>query len=161
MGFSILTTAMPNVWVEADHQCILWCNQLVKSVSRALNFLIDPITQQNTANLSDRMAIFRRSFVSELPSSFSFNSSALQRSNTTSCVKDRKERVYYQARDPFELSHYVDRSQVVHHAVDSSISEDSPLFLKSFHSSEKAPFLFLFDYSHWSLLLFPNIFTIF
>jgi hypothetical protein len=33
---------VPGVWVSPDHQCILWCNQLVVAVARALGDALTP-----------------------------------------------------------------------------------------------------------------------
>lgn len=66
-GFSCLTPSFPHVWREADHQCILWCNQLVRVVSSALFRLADPSTGQNTLSLPWRRAAFEGKFFSELP----------------------------------------------------------------------------------------------
>lgn len=35
-GFMISSTGMKNVWLSMEHQAILWCNQLVIQVSKAL-----------------------------------------------------------------------------------------------------------------------------
>lgn len=35
-ALTVFTTGAPGVWLQADHQCILWCGQLVASVTRAL-----------------------------------------------------------------------------------------------------------------------------
>lgn len=32
-GFSVSVAVIPDVWVETDHQVIVWCNQLVLKVS--------------------------------------------------------------------------------------------------------------------------------
>ncbi|KAF7995470.1 hypothetical protein HCN44_006577 [Aphidius gifuensis] len=38
---NILTTSIPDVWISTDHLSILWCKQLVISISRTLFDLID------------------------------------------------------------------------------------------------------------------------
>lgn len=40
------STAVPAVWVSADHLCILWCKQLVLSLARALFDTVDLRTKQ-------------------------------------------------------------------------------------------------------------------
>jgi hypothetical protein len=37
-----MSTAMPKVWVESDHKCIVWCLQLVLVVNRFLYSIIAP-----------------------------------------------------------------------------------------------------------------------
>jgi PGAP1-like protein len=56
-GFTVLTPSMPGVWLEADHQCILWCNQLVRSVSHALEALVHPSTHRDSGSLQYRVAL--------------------------------------------------------------------------------------------------------
>lgn len=43
---SVQTTSAPAVWVSADHQCIVWCKQLVLALNRALFDSIDANTKQ-------------------------------------------------------------------------------------------------------------------
>ena len=40
------TEAIPGSWVSADHKCIVWCKQVVLSITRALFDLVDPDTRQ-------------------------------------------------------------------------------------------------------------------
>ncbi|XP_065353841.1 GPI inositol-deacylase [Cloeon dipterum] len=44
-NISTLSTAVPAVWVSADHLCILWCKQLVLSLARALFDSVDSKTK--------------------------------------------------------------------------------------------------------------------
>ncbi|CAG9786117.1 unnamed protein product [Diatraea saccharalis] len=41
-----LTTAVPGVWVSADHVSIVWCKQLVMAINRFLFAIVDPKTDQ-------------------------------------------------------------------------------------------------------------------
>jgi hypothetical protein len=49
-----------------DHQCILWCQQLVKVVARTLLSVIDVRRPGQTKPREERMAIFRRAFLTGL-----------------------------------------------------------------------------------------------
>jgi len=40
LNATLLTAAMPDVWVEADHQCVVWCNQLVVALDKALRRIV-------------------------------------------------------------------------------------------------------------------------
>lgn len=35
-GLSVSAKALPGVWLSADHQCIVWCNQLTQLLATAL-----------------------------------------------------------------------------------------------------------------------------
>ena len=41
-----LTTSIPNIWLENDHQCIVWCNQLIRALTRAFFNMIDEQSSQ-------------------------------------------------------------------------------------------------------------------
>ncbi len=43
--YSIMSTSIDKVHVPADHLAIMWCNQVVKAVARALMETVDPITK--------------------------------------------------------------------------------------------------------------------
>jgi glycosylphosphatidylinositol deacylase len=43
---NINTHAASSVWVSTDHQCIVWCKQLVLTLNRALFDMIGPLTKQ-------------------------------------------------------------------------------------------------------------------
>lgn len=49
---------MPAVWVSADHQCILWCKQLVLSLARALFDSVDLRTKQLSVEPAPRQRAF-------------------------------------------------------------------------------------------------------
>ncbi|XP_059471250.1 GPI inositol-deacylase [Neocloeon triangulifer] len=55
---STLSTAVPAVWVSADHLCILWCKQLVLSLARALFDSVDPKTKLLTDDAQIRHQAF-------------------------------------------------------------------------------------------------------
>ncbi|GAA5795258.1 hypothetical protein HPULCUR_000613 [Helicostylum pulchrum] len=65
-GFTVFSTAIPNVWTGADHVSILTCNQLVKVVSRTLLDLVDVRRGPQTKPLEERMQIMRHAFLSGL-----------------------------------------------------------------------------------------------
>eukprot|EP01135_Chromosphaera_perkinsii_P004687 Nk52_evm36s293 gene=Nk52_evmTU36s293 len=48
---------IPHVWASVDHQCIMWCRQLIYVLARMLNDLVDPTTGQVRESLSDRHKI--------------------------------------------------------------------------------------------------------
>ncbi|XP_071438562.1 GPI inositol-deacylase [Hetaerina americana] len=52
--FSVLTTAIPTVWLSTDHLCILWCKQLVLIVVRALFDMVDPRTHQISKSIEHK-----------------------------------------------------------------------------------------------------------
>jgi len=55
---NVITTAAPGVWVSTDHQCIVWCKQLVLALNRALFDCINPLTHQMTLNKEHRKEVF-------------------------------------------------------------------------------------------------------
>lgn len=61
-GMNALTTSMPNVWLSADHQCILWCNQVVQMVSAALFRIQQADRPSQTVPRKERISIFRHMF---------------------------------------------------------------------------------------------------
>eukprot|EP00898_Chlorokybus_atmophyticus_P006225 jgi/Chlat1/6603/Chrsp46S06094 len=56
---SVTATAVPGVWVSADHQCIMWCNQLVRRLSYALLKLVDHNTGQLDDNRQARHSVLK------------------------------------------------------------------------------------------------------
>jgi len=52
--FSTVATAVPYVGVSAEHQTIVWCNQLVLVTARFLESLRDPNTKQITTDIAQR-----------------------------------------------------------------------------------------------------------
>ncbi|RIB09972.1 PGAP1-like protein [Gigaspora rosea] len=65
-GFTVFTTSIPNVWTSMDHQCILWCNQLVKVVAKSLLGIVDIRRAGQTEPSQKRMTIFRKIFLTGL-----------------------------------------------------------------------------------------------
>ncbi|XP_026469702.1 GPI inositol-deacylase-like [Ctenocephalides felis] len=49
-----LTTAIPMVWASTDHQCIVWCLQLVLVLNRVLFQSVDSKSKQISTNLEER-----------------------------------------------------------------------------------------------------------
>jgi len=66
-GFSTLTTSIPDVWVQADHQCIVWCKQLMIKLGIILVELIDPHTHQVISSRNSRLEIFEKNLFGSLP----------------------------------------------------------------------------------------------
>lgn len=67
-GLSLLTTSVPGVRLEADHQSILWCNQLVKTLANALLELSDlQVAHPGPVPVAERMRLFGRYFISPIP----------------------------------------------------------------------------------------------
>jgi glycosylphosphatidylinositol deacylase len=57
---SLVTTAMPNVWVTVDHHCLAWCRQMVINLNRALFELIDVKTHQLVSDVKRRFHHWKR-----------------------------------------------------------------------------------------------------
>ncbi|GAQ87351.1 hypothetical protein KFL_003470080 [Klebsormidium nitens] len=66
-GFSVSASAVPDVWLETDHQVIVWCNQLVVKLSKALLLLSDPATRQPHDSRVVRREILAANLRSALP----------------------------------------------------------------------------------------------
>lgn len=60
---STTTTSMPRVWVSADHQCIVWCKQVVLAVTRSLFDMVDADTGHISDDLDWRMKVIHHHFV--------------------------------------------------------------------------------------------------
>ena len=56
---NVVTTDVPGIWASADHQCIVWCKQLVLAINRALFDSIDEEKHQITSDYKLRRDIFR------------------------------------------------------------------------------------------------------
>ncbi|KAF7722214.1 GPI inositol deacylase [Apophysomyces ossiformis] len=65
-GFTVFTTAIPNVWTPTDHDSILSCNQLVKIVAKSLLDIVDARRGSQTRPLVERMDVMRRALLSGL-----------------------------------------------------------------------------------------------
>ncbi|KAL1918787.1 uncharacterized protein VTP21DRAFT_2809 [Calcarisporiella thermophila] len=58
-GFAVYATGIPQVWTGADHLSILWCNQLVKALSRCLLGVVDGRNPTKTIGVEERLRVFR------------------------------------------------------------------------------------------------------
>ncbi|CAM0137839.1 unnamed protein product [Umbelopsis sp. WA50703] len=65
-GFTVFTTAIPNVWTGSDHPAILWCNQIVGVVAQTLIDIVDIRRAGQTKPLDARMQVFRKAYLSGL-----------------------------------------------------------------------------------------------
>ncbi|CAZ80189.1 unnamed protein product [Tuber melanosporum] len=59
-GFTVFTSSIPNVWVGVDHLAILWCDQLMKVVARAMLDIVDVKRPGQTKARAERMRIFKK-----------------------------------------------------------------------------------------------------
>ncbi|CAO3570505.1 unnamed protein product [Mortierella alpina] len=58
-GFSVFTSTIPHAWIGSDHLSILWCNQVVMAIGRALVDIIDARVPEQVKPLGQRMKAFR------------------------------------------------------------------------------------------------------
>ncbi|KAF9281812.1 GPI inositol deacylase [Mortierella alpina] len=58
-GFSVFTSTIPHAWVGSDHLSILWCNQVVTVIGKALVDIIDARVPEQVKPLGQRMKVFR------------------------------------------------------------------------------------------------------
>lgn len=65
-GFTVFTSTMPNVWTGMDHLAITWCDQLRKSVVRALYDVVDVNHATQVRRRAERMRSFKKWFLSGL-----------------------------------------------------------------------------------------------
>ncbi|KAF2639697.1 GPI inositol-deacylase [Massarina eburnea CBS 473.64] len=65
-GFTVFSSAMPNVWTGMDHLAITWCDQVRKSIVRALYDAIDVSRPTQTVPRAERMRGFKRWFLTGL-----------------------------------------------------------------------------------------------
>jgi glycosylphosphatidylinositol deacylase len=65
-GFTVFTSSIPNAWTGADHLAITWCDQVRKSVVRALYDVIDVTKPAQTIPRADRMRAFKKWFLTGL-----------------------------------------------------------------------------------------------
>ena len=56
-ALSVLTTEIPGAWVSVDHQCIVWCKQVVKAVVRSLFDMVDTFSMKWTTDSIHRKEI--------------------------------------------------------------------------------------------------------
>jgi pimeloyl-ACP methyl ester carboxylesterase len=65
-GFTVFTASIPNVWTGTDHLSITWCDQVRKSIVRALYDVIDVSRPTQTLPRAERMRGFKRWFLTGL-----------------------------------------------------------------------------------------------
>jgi GPI inositol-deacylase len=65
-GFTVFTASIPNVWTGTDHLSITWCDQVRKSVIRALYDVTDVSRPSQTLPRAERMRGFKRWFLTGL-----------------------------------------------------------------------------------------------
>ncbi|KAK8172760.1 GPI inositol-deacylase-like protein [Phyllosticta citrichinensis] len=65
-GFTVFTPSIPHVWTGMDHLAITWCDQLRKSVIRALYDVVDVSRSTQTVPRAERMRIFKKWFLTGL-----------------------------------------------------------------------------------------------
>ncbi|OMJ09503.1 GPI inositol-deacylase [Smittium culicis] len=63
-GFTVFSSSIKNVWLSIDHQSILWCKQLVLSLSRALIDIADAKSKYQTIPADARIQIFKQRLLS-------------------------------------------------------------------------------------------------
>ena len=62
-GFTVFTSTMPHVWTGMDHLAITWCDQLRRSIVRALYDVVDATRPNQTRILPERMRAFKKRFL--------------------------------------------------------------------------------------------------
>jgi len=62
-GFTVFTSTIPHVWTSMDHLAITWCDQLRKSVTKALYDVTDAGRPGQTRPRSERMRAFKKRFL--------------------------------------------------------------------------------------------------
>jgi glycosylphosphatidylinositol deacylase len=65
-GFTVFTSSIPRCWTGADHLAITWCDQVRKSVVRALYDVVDVSTATQTLSHTKRMLGFKKWFLTGL-----------------------------------------------------------------------------------------------
>ena len=81
-SFSVITTAIPKVWVSTDHLCIVWCKQLVLAITRTLIDMVDLEKSKIYTARNKRIAALKYHLVSSFSSRNSLrdvNAKMLQR----------------------------------------------------------------------------------
>ena len=68
-GFTVFTSTIPNVWTGMDHLAITWCDQLRKSVIRAIYDIVDVGRPVQTRPRAERMRAFKKWFLTGLEDS--------------------------------------------------------------------------------------------
>ena len=62
-GFTVFTSAIPNVWTGCDHIQTTWCVQLMKAIARSLFEILDVQRPGQTKPRAERMRIFKRRYL--------------------------------------------------------------------------------------------------
>ncbi|KAI9484440.1 PGAP1-like protein-domain-containing protein [Zychaea mexicana] len=65
-GFTVFTTAVPQVWTGTDHLSIYSCKQLVRVLAKSMLDIVDTRRATQTKSLEDRMAVMKKAFLSGL-----------------------------------------------------------------------------------------------
>ncbi|KAH7084204.1 PGAP1-like protein-domain-containing protein [Paraphoma chrysanthemicola] len=65
-GFTVFSSSIPNCWTGADHLAITWCDQIRKSVVRALYDVVDVSRSSQTLPRGKRMHGFKKWFLTGL-----------------------------------------------------------------------------------------------
>src|SRR5690348_15830269 len=54
-ALTVFPTSIAHVWLSTDHQCSMWCNQVVKAITRCMIELIHAKTLQCTKTTQERL----------------------------------------------------------------------------------------------------------
>jgi len=65
-GFTVFTSAIPNVWTGCDHIQTTWCVQLMKAIVGSLFETLDVYRPSQTKPRAERMRIFKRWYLTGL-----------------------------------------------------------------------------------------------
>ncbi|KAH3996450.1 GPI inositol-deacylase [Parastagonospora nodorum] len=65
-GFTVFSSSIPNCWTGADHLAITWCDQVRKSIVRALYDVVDVSQAMQTLPVTNRMRFFKKWFLTGL-----------------------------------------------------------------------------------------------
>ena len=68
-GFTVYTSSIPDVWLGVDHLAILWCDQLMKVVARAMLDIVDVRRTEQTKPRADRMRLLKKWLLTSLEES--------------------------------------------------------------------------------------------
>ncbi|XP_071964178.1 GPI inositol-deacylase-like isoform X2 [Antedon mediterranea] len=64
-SLSVVTSAIPRVWLSTDHLCVVWCKELVLATKRAMFDMIDKKTKQVSIDTAYRMKMLKRHFTND------------------------------------------------------------------------------------------------
>lgn len=109
-ALTAVSTQVPHVWAEIDHNAGMWCNQIVRVLARMLHALVEPATAQPTRPPAERVAIFRDHLLSPIPALLDLSAPrhehALeptpQPSSAAILAKDALRRVWFSPPSPTE-----------------------------------------------------------